>query len=218
MISQTRQFLPLLAAAFLLLGSVAPALAVIPLGAENVAPLKVGDRAPTAIVKTLDGAAFDLGRAFAAKPTVLIFYRGGWCPFCNRQLSGLQDYEPKFLALGYQILAVCTDKPEDLKATMDKHQLTYTLLSDRGMAAASAFQVAFRLTEQDEKKYQSHHIGVPELPGEAGAHWLPVPSIFIIGTDGVIKFVEFNPDYQVRPPTEEILKAAAQVSSGPRSG
>ena len=197
-----------------MLGSVTTAMAVLPLGAENVAPLKVGAQAPTAIVKTLAGADFDLGQAFAAKPTVLIFYRGGWCPFCNRQLSGLQDYAPKFLALGYQILAVCTDKPEDLKATMDKHQLTYTLLSDRDMAAAAAFRVAFRLTDQDEKKYQTYHIGVPEIPGEADGHWLPVPSIFIIGTDGVIKFVEFNPDYRIRPPTEEILKAAAQVNAG----
>jgi len=183
----------------------------IPVGAEGITPLKVGERAPTAIVKTLDGADFDLGRAFATKPTVLIFYRGGWCPFCNRQLSGIQDYEPKFIALGYQILAVCTDKPADLKATLDKHQLTYTLLSDRTMTAASAFHVAFRLTDQDERKYGGHHINVPEIPGEAGGHWLPVPSIFIIGSDGIIKFVEFNANYQIRPPTEEILKAASQV-------
>jgi len=186
----------------------------IPVGAESVTPLKVGERAPTAIVKTLDGADFDLGRAFAAKPTVLIFYRGGWCPFCNRQLAGIQDSEPKFIALGYQILAVSTDKPADLKATLDKHQLTYTLLSDRTMTAAAAFRVAFRLTDQDEKKYGGHHISVPEIPEGDGAHWLPVPSIFIIGSDGIIKFVEFNANYQIRPPTEEILKAAAQVKTG----
>jgi peroxiredoxin len=191
-----------------------PMRGAIPVGAESVKPLGVGERAPTAIVKTLDGADFDLGRAFATKPTVLIFYRGGWCPFCNRQLSGIQDYEPKFIALGYQILAVCTDQPEDLKATLDKHQLTYTLLSDRAMAAASAFRVAFRLTAQDEKNYGAHHIGVPEIPGGAGGHWLPVPSIFIIGSDGIIKFVEFNANYQIRPPTEEILKAASQVRAG----
>jgi peroxiredoxin len=183
----------------------------IPMGAESISPLKVGERAPSAIVKTFDGADFDLGRAFATKPTVLIFYRGGWCPYCNRQLAGIQDYESKFIALGYQILAVCTDKPEDLKTTLNKHQLTYTLLSDRSMSAASAFHVAFRLTDQDEKKYGTYHIGVPEIPGEAGAHWLPVPSIFIIGSDSIIKFVEFSANYEIRPPTEEILKAASQV-------
>ena len=201
----------LLTLSALFLAGTVPMQGAIPVGAESVTPLKVGERAPTAIVKTLDGADFDLGRAFATKPTVLIFYRGGWCPFCNRQLSGIQDYEPKFIALGYQILAVCTDKPGDLKATLDKHQLTYTLLSDRAMNAASAFRVAYRLTDQDEKKYGTYHIGVPEIPDRAGGHWLPVPSIFIIDSDSIIKFVEFNANYQIRPPTEEILKAASQV-------
>jgi peroxiredoxin len=208
----SKLFRPLLFAVFACVG---PANAATPLGAENAVPLKAGARAPAATVKTVDGADFDLGHAFATKPTVLVFYRGGWCPFCNRQLAGLQDYAPKFLTLGYQILAVCTDKPEDLQSTMTEDHLTYTLLSDRSMAAASAFRVAFRLNDQDEKKYASHNIAVPEIPGEAGAHWLPVPSIFIIGTDGVIKFVEFNPDFRIRPLPEEILAAAAQAKSAP---
>ena len=106
--------------------------ATIPLGAENVAPLKAGDLAPAAVVKTVDGTDFDLAQAFTAKPTILMFYRGGWCPYCNRQLAGMQEYEQKFLSLGYQVLAVCTDKPENLRATMDKDRLTYTVLSDRG--------------------------------------------------------------------------------------
>ena len=190
-----------------------PVSAALPLGAENVDPLAVGSHAPAAVVKTPDSADLDLGQAFAAKPTVLIFYRGGWCPFCNRQLAGIQDYAPKFIELGYQILAVCTDKPEDLRATAIKDHLTYTVLSDRSMAAASAFKVAFRLTDQDAKRYVSNHIALPEIQGESGASWLVVPSIFIIGTDGIIKFVEFNPNYRIRPPPADILNAAARVKT-----
>jgi len=52
---------------------------------------------------------------------------------------------------------------------------------------------------------------LPEIPGGSGGVWLPVPSIFIIGIDGVIKFAEFNPDYRMRPPPEDILAAAAKV-------
>jgi len=214
MTTQTAKLLrPLLFAVFAWAG---PASAAIPLGAENVEPLKAGVRAPAAKVKTVDGADFDLGQAFATKPTVLIFYRGGWCPFCNRQLAGIQDYAPKFIELGYQILAVCTDKPEDLGATAIKDHLTYTVLSDRSMAAASAFKVAFRLTDQDAKRYASNHIALPEIQGESGAFWLVVPSIFIIGTDGVIKFVEFNPNFRIRPPPAEILTAAARANNETR--
>ena len=81
------------------------------------------------------------------------------------------------------------------------------------MAAASAFKVAYRLNDQDAKKCASHHIAVPEIQGETGAFWLPVPSIFVIGADGVIKFVESNPNYRIRPPPAEILAAAAQAKA-----
>jgi peroxiredoxin len=183
----------------------------IPTGAENTQPLKAGELAPTAIVKTVDGADFDLGRAVAARPTILIFYRGGWCPFCNRQLGGIQAYEQKFIDLGYQILAVGTDRPEVLRQTIAKDGLGYTLLSDRDMTAAAAFHVAYRVAGDDAKKYASYHIDLPPIPGDAGEVWLPVPSIFVIARDRTIRFAESNPNYRIRPPPEEILAAAARV-------
>jgi len=184
------------------------AAADLPVGPENAVPLAASTPAPGGVVKTVDGADFDLGSAFSKKPTVLIFYRGGWCPFCNRQLASMQDYAPKFLALGYQILAVCSDKPESLKATMDKDHLTYTILSDRTGAASQAYKVAYRLADADAAKYASHHIALAPIPGDPSGVWLPVPSVFIVGTDGVIKFVSFNPDFKVRPPAETIFAAA----------
>ncbi|ULT24851.1 redoxin domain-containing protein [Sphingobacterium sp. E70] len=39
------------------------------------------------------GGAIDIGKAISQKPTILVFYRGGWCPYCNLQLSGLQEIE-----------------------------------------------------------------------------------------------------------------------------
>jgi peroxiredoxin len=185
----------------------------VPTGAENTQPLKAGVLAPAVVVKTVDGTDFDLGRAFADKPTILIFYRGGWCPFCNRQLSAMQTYEQKFIDLGYQILAVGTDRPEVLRKTMAKDGLDYTLLSDRDMTAAAAFQVAYRVAGDDAKKYASYHIDLPPIPGDAEGLWLPVPSIFVIARDRTIKFAESNPNYRIRPPPEEILAAAARVKA-----
>jgi len=46
--------------------------------ADQVSPLLIGARAPALILKQSDGSAFDLGDAMASKPTILIFYRGGW--------------------------------------------------------------------------------------------------------------------------------------------
>lgn len=143
----------------------------------------------------------------ANKHTVLVFYRGSWCPFCNRQLAALGELEPQLFALGYQILAVSPDSAEGLKKMAGKNHLTYRLLSDRGMVASSAYGVAFRLSAETEKAYRSHGIELTPVPGGDG-FWLPMPAVFIVGGDGVIQFTFSNPDYKVRLASDALLSAA----------
>lgn len=122
----------------LLLSPFASSAASVPRSARDIKPLLIGARVPTTTLRTPDGKAFDLGAAFAKRPTILIFYRGGWCPYCNAHLGQLQALEPKLLGLGYRILAVSPDRPEKLAQSVEKGRLGYTLLSDSAMAAAEA--------------------------------------------------------------------------------
>ncbi len=174
---------------------------------EAARPLPVGAKAPAVTLTTADGAAFALAEAFAAKPTILVFYRGSWCPYCNRQLAALGELEPKLLALGYQILAVSPDTADGLQKMAGKNHLTYRLLSDHVMTAAAAYGVAFRLSAETEKAYRGFGIALTPIPGGEG-FWLPVPTVFIVGRDGVIKFVYSNPDYKVRLASADLLTAA----------
>ena len=187
-----------------LLHADSPAVAASP---EAAQPLAVGAKAPAPTLAAADGTEFALASAFAEKPTILVFYRGSWCPFCNRQLAALGELEPKLLALGYQILAVSPDTADGLKTMAGKNHLDYRLLSDRGMIASAAYGVAFRLSAATEKSYRSHGIELAPIPGGEG-FWLPVPAVFIVGRDGVIKFVYSNPDYKTRLASADLLAAA----------
>ncbi len=69
--------------------------------AENVTPLLIGQTVPNSTLQTVDGDPVSLKALTMQKPTVLIFYRGGWCPYCNRQLSGLKNIEGQLDELGY---------------------------------------------------------------------------------------------------------------------
>jgi len=179
-------------------------------------PLGVGATAPSVVLKTGTGESFDLAEALAAQPTILIFYRGGWCPFCNRELGELADFEPKFAALGYQIIAISTDAPAGIAPTVEKNHIAYRLLSDRDMKAASAYQVAFRVDDATVKRYADNKIELASVPGEPAARWLPVPTAYIVGRDRVIRFAYSNPDFKVRVPAADLLKAAtAAVKAGP---
>jgi peroxiredoxin len=185
--------------------------AIAPSAAE-AKPLTVGATAPAVTVKTADGTAFDLGAALAEKPTILIFYRGGWCPFCNRELGELAEFEPKFTVLGYQIIAISTDAPSGLAPTAEKNHIVYRLLSDRDMVAASAYQVAFRVDAATQKKYAGYKISLAPIPGEPDSVWLPVPTAYVIGRDRVIRFAFSNPDFKARVPAVELLAAAQSAA------
>ena len=175
--------------------------------AAAAVPLKVGIQAPDASVKTLDDSATQLSKVLAGKPTVLIFYRGGWCPFCNAHLAALGQIEDKIEAKGYQIVAVTPDTPAELHKTLDKHHLKYTLLSDSTAEAMKRFGVAYRLDDGTFTLYKDKYgIDLERSSGKTH-HILPVPSVFLINREGKITFVHSDPDYKVRMKSDAILEA-----------
>lgn len=165
--------------------------------AEAIHPILIGSKVPELTLRTIDGELFNLNEAIRNKPTVLIFYRGGWCPYCNLQLGQIQEIEADIIKYGYQIIAISPDKPEKLIESIDKHKMNYLLLSDSNMSVAKAFGIAFNLDESIIKKYEEYGIDLVDASGEK--HYsLPVPSVFVIGTDGIVKFKYVNPNYKVR--------------------
>jgi thiol-disulfide isomerase/thioredoxin len=103
----------------------ATAAADIPTDPNEVQPLPVGARAPAFSVRTKDGAVRTFSPGGYHKPTIVIFYRGGWCPYCNTQLNDLRRVEPKLRASGFEIVFLSTDRPAIL----------YTRASGQGSVA-----------------------------------------------------------------------------------
>jgi peroxiredoxin len=166
----------------------------------------VGERAPTFTVRTAKGESYLFDAAKRSKPAVLIFYRGGWCPYCNAQLASLRKAEPELISLGYEVLFMSTDRPELLYTSLKEKDINYTLLSDSKMQAAEAFGVAFRMEDAAVARYKGFGVDLEATTGETH-HELPVPSVFIVDKTGVIRFVHWNPDFKVRMSADEILAA-----------
>lgn len=175
--------------------------------AEEVHPLLIGAQAPDVTLRDVESNGVGLRTLLAEKPTILIFYRGGWCPYCNTHLAGIAESDPKLREMGYQIVAISPDRPEKLRETLDKSALTYTLLSDSAMEAAKGFGVAFKVESETVEKYKTFGIDLDDASGK-DHHLLPVPSVFILGTDGMIRFQYVNPNYKVRLDADVLLAAA----------
>ena len=187
--------------------------AELPASAEETTPLKSGDRAPGFTVYTVDGKPYVFDPDNMENPTILISFRGGWCPYCNMHLSELRTVIPEIRKSGYDILFLSNDAPEHLYSSLkqetqeDIDGLDYVVLSDAEISAARALGTAFRtdagLTSYLEEK------GRDVAKGSIGKYnALAVPAVYVINKSGDIVYDFVEADYKVRLPADELLSVA----------
>ena len=164
----------------------------IPLVAEDISPILIGETLPNANFQNVEGETVQLKAILEEKPTILVFYRGGWCPYCNVQLSGLVEIEEYILELGYQIVAISPDDYKNLQSTIENNSTKYKLLSDPNGEFIQEIGIAFK-TSSSLKEYI---IGKGQK-GETSSV-MPAPTVMIVDKKGVIKFEYINPNYKER--------------------
>ncbi len=209
----------LVATAALLLTTLSSAHAQIADAPTSVRPLLNGLNAPLeAQVQRLTGEKVELKQLIAGKPTVLVFYRGGWCPFCNTQLAGLRSIEKPLSDAGYQLIALSPepiDATAKVKAETDKAPLSYQLYSDAGLQAMQAFGIAYYMDAKTEAIYRQSY-GIKLTYDATGKAVLPAPTVFILGADGTILFSYVHVNYKTRL-APELLLHAAQLAAKPQT-
>jgi len=131
-------------------------------------------------------------------PVVISFYRGGWCPFCNLELRGLQRVLPQIVQLGASLVAISPQLPDNSLSTEEKNQLTFPVLSDVGNIVAKCFGIVFTLPTAlvDANKEMGRDLA--EINGEAGAAQLPMPATFVLDKSGVIRLAVVEEDWSKR--------------------
>jgi peroxiredoxin len=182
--------------------------------ADDIHPLLVGQSVPDVVVWTAEGQPLKLLRLAADKPLVLVFYRGGWCPYCNHQLNELKAIEGELVKLGYRLVAISPELPDSLKKMQQDRDLNYQLLSDFRLEVSRAFGIAFRVEPRvSEVIHQGYNTKLQRFAGETRDN-LPAPAVFIVDTEGVIQFSYVSPNYKVRLHPELMLKAAEVALKG----
>ncbi|MBF7073526.1 AhpC/TSA family protein [Glaciecola sp. MH2013] len=178
--------------------------------AEDVTPILIGSSAPNVTVKTSDGSPVSLKALYMQKPTVVIFYRGGWCPYCSRQLAELKSIEQNLVDEGYQVLAISPESPSRLQEQKLETEFAVTLISDDSLAAIRGFGVGFYVPNDTRKLYKDR-MNVELTADTSERAVLPAPAIFILDQQGKVQFSYVNPDYSVRPSADLVLSAAKLV-------
>lgn len=107
-------------------------------------------------------------------------------------------------ALGADIAVLSAETPNISKGLAEKHKLAYPIIHDRGLDIARTFGLVFTLPDDLKAVYQGFGIDLPKNTGHA-AWELPVPSRFVIDRHGIVRSVDADPDYTVRPEATDTL-------------
>ena len=159
--------------------------------------LKVGEKAPDFTLPDTFGKQVKLSELLQHGPAVVTFYRGEWCPFCNLMLRAYQNILPQIQALGASLVAISPQTPDYSLSTVEKKELTFTVLSDVGNTVARQYKLVFALPEQFRALYTNIGSDVPTFDGDTS--WeLPMPGTFIVAPDGVIRLAFVHEDHTRR--------------------
>jgi peroxiredoxin len=178
----------------------------IPTAAEDISPLLISEKIPDTELYDLENNAVSTSEIWSAKKTVLLFYRGGWCPYCTSHLSAVGEVENKIESLGYQIIGVSPDAPIKNQEVLAKMNNKYQLYHDKGGELMKAIGIAF----QTQDRYADM---LSDASGGANSNLLPVPSIFIVSEDGTIIFEYICPDYKQRMEADLLLSVLKSLKN-----
>jgi peroxiredoxin len=170
--------------------------------AQQPGGLLVGAAAPDFTLKDQSGSSFTLKNENAAKTVIVIFYRGQWCPYCSKQLKGLNDSMQLIANKGATIVAVTPETNENIAKTIEKTSAAFPILTDENLKVMTAYKVAFAVDAETIERYKKYGINFDKANGMNGAN-LPVPAVYII-KNGVITWRYFDTDYRKRPSVKEL--------------
>jgi peroxiredoxin len=166
--------------------------------------LFIASKAPDFKANDQNGKEVHLKDLLKKGKVVLVFYRGQWCPYCNKELSRLQDSLQFIIDKGATLVAVSPEIPENISKTIEKTKATYSVLYDNGMKIMKAYDVEYELPENTVTRYRNAGLDIEKSNG-ANGKYLPVPAVYIIDKESTITYRFFEPDYKKRPSVLDIL-------------
>ncbi len=176
--------------------------------AGQMAP-REGGVAPDFSLSDANGSPLRLYSMLDEGPVVLVFYRGGWCPFCTLSLRALQRVMPRLRALGARVIGVSPELPVHMRATTERNGLGFPLLHDANNAVADDWRLTQELRADLRPLYARLGHNIPDING-TGDWRLPIPAGFVVAPDRRIVLARVDPRIYIRmEPADAVATVAA---------
>jgi len=203
-------------------GSAAPAFTALLPRADDAAASKrvgvlapgtgipVGQSAPNARGVDLKGDSIALASIYEKQPVLLVFYREGWCPYCNREIHALSMAYPEFEKRGVTPVAMSVDLPEAASISQATYTIPFPVLSDTSAESLLSFHVVNPVDAKQLERAKLPGVNVEQNSAQSH-HEIAIPALFLIDRTGVVRWAHSDPEFKVRPSTAQILAAIDEL-------
>lgn len=176
---------------------------------ENGKGLKVGSLVKDYTINDINDKPYAISQTWREKPALIVFYRGGWCPFCNMQVRELSENYAKLSAAGVQTVLISADEPDKSAMISAEYNIPFPVLSDPDLLVHKAFNVVLTLDAATVEKYKGYGINLRDWSGK-DHNSFAVASAFLIDRQGRVLVSHAPEDYRSRPSTEQLLNLIKQ--------
>lgn len=172
--------------------------------------LNVGAKMPDFTLNDALGNKVSSANLLKQGNLVVVFYRGAWCPFCNKYLHTLQENLPRIKENGGVLVAISVENADRSMAIAKKNELAFTVLSDPGLMVARMFKIVYQMPDALNERYKSGGIDLAKMNSMDKAE-LPISATYVVKKNREIVFAHIEPDYKKRAEPNDIVAALAKL-------
>lgn len=169
--------------------------------------LTTGSAMPDGRLLDVNGVATSLTVLRRGRPAVVVFYRGGWCPYCNIALRTYQaGLLPALIERGIELIAISPQKPDGSLSAAESNRLDFVVASDPGNEIAAALGILTRPSPDALAGQRKLGLDLADVNADGGTT-LPMPTVMVVDAVGAIRWIDVHPDYTTRSEVADILSA-----------
>ncbi|MEY9108447.1 AhpC/TSA family protein [Bradyrhizobium yuanmingense] len=177
-------------------------------GGGETAP-RPGDPMPPFMLPDEGGHLVSLPSLLEEGPVAVMFFRGHWCPYCRLNVRAVVQALDRIKAMGAQVVAIVPETQEYTGQLKSESGAPFPILTDLDNGYALSLDLAIWLGAEIQQllSYQD----MAKFHGNDG--WmLPIPAVFVVGRDGIVKARFVDPDFRKRMEIDDLIEALERAS------
>lgn len=172
-------------------------------GAGSTAP-GLGETLPEFTMPDHEGRLVQLSDLIGASPLVVAFHRGHWCPYCRMTIMTLAENQHRMGTA--RIVAISAEMQRYTRRIRAESGANFRFLSDMDAEYIGAIGLSVTVEPALKELLERGGKRVPDFQGTRG--WvLPIPAIFVLDREGLIRARHVDPDYRRRMEVDVLLEA-----------